>query len=151
MHVAQAPVPHPPDAVAQRWSAPAWATTNLALCQQPAATVAIAPSTHTMTTTAAVSGCDDSATTPATARIAAAASCVGATARRTCPDDVGGARTRQSPSAECGGGDGGTETSDRREEHAAYLKRRRSPRATGALQPQPRPRAMLPQLVRLAH
>ncbi len=150
MHVAHAPVPHPPDAVAQDGPAPACATTNFALCQQPAATVAIAPSTHTMTTTAAVSG-DDSATTPATAEDRGCGELRWGDRAQNLSDDVGGARTRQSPSAECGGGDGGTETSDRREEHAAYLKRRRSPRATGALQPQPRRRAILPQLVRLAH
>ena len=136
-----------PDAVPQDGPAPAWATTNFALCQQPAATVAMAPSTHTTTTTAAVSG-DDSATTPATAKIAAAASCVGATSAQNLSDDVSGAGTRQSPSAECGGGDGGTETSDRREEHAAHLKRRRAPRATGALLAQPRRRAVLSQRVR---
>ena len=55
-------------------AAPALAATNLALCQQPAATVVIAPATQTMTTTSPVAGCDDKATTPATVNMAAAAS-----------------------------------------------------------------------------
>jgi hypothetical protein len=73
VQVAQAPVLQP--AVAPHADAtPALAATNLALCQQPAATVAIAPATQTITTTSPVAGCDDKATTPATASMAAAAS-----------------------------------------------------------------------------
>ena len=83
MQVAQAPPPQPAEAAPHADGAPAAATTNLALCQQPAETVATAPITQTITTNNAVWGRDDNATTPATANIAAAASCVGATARRT--------------------------------------------------------------------
>lgn len=54
VHVAQAPRPQP--TVAPPDGPPALAATNLALCQQPAATVAIAPTTHTITTNKPVSG-----------------------------------------------------------------------------------------------
>jgi hypothetical protein len=73
VQVAQAP-PLQPAVGPQADAAPALAATNLALCQQPAATVAIAPATQTITTTSPVSGCEDKATTPATVNIAAAAS-----------------------------------------------------------------------------
>jgi hypothetical protein len=56
VHVAQAPRPQPTDAPPQADGPPALAATNLALCQQPAATVAIAPTTHTITTNKPVSG-----------------------------------------------------------------------------------------------
>jgi hypothetical protein len=58
--------------------------TTFALCQHPAATVPIAPATHTTRTSSATLGRADSATTPPAASITAAASWVGATARNTC-------------------------------------------------------------------
>ena len=117
---------------AGRRGLPRLATTNLALCQQPAATVATAPTTHTITTTKPVPGWDDSATTPATVNIAAAASWVGATARRTCRTMSPEPRAGQRPPAERGGRGGGAQATHRREEHAAHLKRHRPRRASGA-------------------
>ncbi len=73
MQVAQAP-PQPSAAALEAQSADSLLAMTLAACQQPAATVLTAPITHTMTTTSAVSGRLESATVPAAASIAAAAS-----------------------------------------------------------------------------
>src|SRR5258705_8204949 len=82
VHVAQAP-PQPTAArAASRCGADA--ATTVALCQHRDGTVASAPITHTTTTSRPVCGRADSATTPPAVSMTAAASWVGATARRTC-------------------------------------------------------------------
>ena len=90
---------------------------------------ATAPTTHTTTTTSAVSGCGSTAP-PRRRRvsIAAAASWVGATARRTWRTGSADAGTGQQPHAEAGGRDGGAQAEHRGEEHAPHNTRPARPR-----------------------